>query len=210
MTDDPAFDAATSGDALTTRPPHGGASFASGVSLESLTHVFTEIQRRGGIGRGPVDAAIRHAMAFVALLPASGGVVVDLGSGGGLPGLVIAASAPAWRVHLVERRLKRVDLLRYGVNALGLGERVEVHGEDVERFVPGHRCGVDVVTARSFAPPLTVLRVARPLLRTPGTLLISDAPDGRPRWTEADLDALQLVDHGAVGGVRRVGTGPGA
>lgn len=208
MTDEPDLDAAAGGETATTRPPLEGASFASGAPRDLLVHVFTEIQRRGGVGRGPVDAAIGHALAFVPLLPAETGVLVDLGSGGGLPGLVIAVAAPDWRILLVERRLKRADLLRYGVGALGLGERVSVHGEDVERFVPDHLGEADVVTARSFAPPLTVLRVARPLLRHPGTLLVSDPPDGRARWTTADLRALDLVDVGARAGIRRVVTQP--
>lgn len=166
--------------------------------------MLTEVQRRGGIGRGPVEAAIDHALAYVAALPVQPGVLVDLGSGGGLPGLVIAAAAPDWQLHLVERRSKRADLLRYGVSVLKMGERVEVHGQDVARFVPAHGGEADVVTARSFAPPLVVVRTARPLVRVGGAILISDPPDGRARWTTADLVPLGLVDDGAAGGIRRV------
>ncbi len=106
----------------------------------------------------------------------------------------------------VERRLKRADLLQFGVRALGLGERVIVLDEDVERFVPHHLARADAVTARSFAPPLTVLRTARPLLRHPGSILVSDAPDRRARWTDQDLAVLDLVDDGSVDGIRRVVT----
>ena len=210
MTDDAFPDpAALSGDPVTTRSLTGGASFASGpglhdVRMGELRRVLGEIQRRGGIGRGSIDAAIEHALAYVAALPSTAGVLVDLGSGGGLPGLVIAVAAPAWELRLVERRAKRADFLRYGVGALGLGERVHVHAEDVERYARRAPSTADVVTARSFAPPLVVLRTACPLLRTPGLVLVSDPPDGLPRWTTEDLDALGLRDLGAVGGIRRI------
>ena len=85
--------------------------------LPVLRHVLTEIQRRGAIGRVSIDEAIAHADEYVAALPDDlhGGELVDLGSGGGLPGLVIVARRPDLRVTLVERRDKRADLLRFGV-----------------------------------------------------------------------------------------------
>lgn len=169
----------------------------------TLERVLTAIQRRGGIGRGPVHEAVAHARRFVECLPGPSGVLVDLGSGGGLPALVIAVDAPGWYVHLVERRQKRVDLLGYGVQALGLPDRVEVHGDDVERFTTGHLAVADVVTARSFAPPLAVVRTALPLLRRPGLVLVSDPPDGAPRWSPDELVQLGVQDRGALGGIRR-------
>src|SRR5438045_1711847 len=75
-----------------------------GVGPDALARVLEEIQRRGGIGRVPIDDAIAHARQFVVALPIESGVLLDLGSGGGLPGLVIAVEAPAWHVVLVERR----------------------------------------------------------------------------------------------------------
>lgn len=197
-------DAGPAGDASTTRPPETGGAFV--VSEDRVLHVLGEIQRRGGIGRGSLPEAVAHAQRYVALLPAPCGELVDLGSGGGLPGLVIAVAAPGWRVHLVERRLKRADLLEYGVGALGLRGRVSVHGEDVERFAERHAGTADVVTARSFAPPLVVLRTAVPLLRRPGLVLVSDPPDGRRRWTDGDLAGLGLVDGPPMAGIRPVRT----
>jgi 16S rRNA (guanine527-N7)-methyltransferase len=188
----------------------------------ALTRVLSEIQRRGAIGRGPIDAAIAHARRFVAVLPepVSGVdvITVDLGSGGGLPGLVIAVDRPDVRLMLIERREKRADLLRYGVRALDLTDRVEVVAADVETVITSHshqldrgsvvrgsvvRGSVDVVTARSFAPPLAVLGVAGRLLRPGGTCIISDPPDGRDRWTSSDLAALSFDDDERHDGVHR-------
>jgi len=184
----------------------------------ALTRVLSEIQRRGAIGRGPIDAAIAHARRFVGALPEPvSGVdvtVVDLGSGGGLPGLVIAADRPDLHLTLIERREKRADLLRYGVRALDLADRVEVVAADVETVItagdrgptdrgPTDRGPTDVVTARSFAPPLVVLGIAGRLLRQGGSCIISDPPDGRDRWTPGDLAALGFDDDGRHDGVHR-------
>jgi hypothetical protein len=102
--------------------------------LPVLHHVLTEIQRRGAIGRVSIDEAIAHAEQYVAALPDDlhGGELVDLGSGGGLPGLVIIARRPDFRVTLVERRDKRADLLRFGVRGLGATDRAEVVAADAE------------------------------------------------------------------------------
>lgn len=172
----------------------------------ALVRVLGEIQRRGGIGRGPVDAAVLHAEQFVAALPhdlASGARLVDLGSGGGLPGLVIACRRPDLHVTLVERRAKRADLLGYGVRALGVDDHVEVVADDVMRVVERHGGTFQVVTARSFAAPSVVLDVADRLLAHPGVLLVAEPPADAGRWATADLAATGLQDDGRQGSIRR-------
>lgn len=163
-----------------------------------------EIQRRGGIGPVAIDEAIAHARQFVDSCPSDATTAIDLGSGGGLPALVVAVDRPSLSIELVERRAKRVDLLRFGVRALGLVDRVTVVDADVRELIePVSRRSVDLVTARSFAPPLTTLEVATKLLRLGGTVLISDPPDGATRWRRADLVALGVRDDGAEQGVHR-------
>lgn len=170
---------------------------------DDLVRVLSEIQRRGAIGRGNLLDAIAHADQYVAAAPPAARTAVDLGSGGGLPALVIAVRRPELSVTLVERRAKRVDLLRFGVRALGLVDRVLVVDDDVEHWLSSGPPPVDLVTARSFAPPLTVLDIAGRLLRPGGMLLISDPPSGAPRWTATDLARLGFDDDGRVGGVHR-------
>jgi 16S rRNA (guanine527-N7)-methyltransferase len=185
---------------------------------DDLVHVLSEIQRRGAIGRTPIVEAIAHADRYVAALSCATPALatqhlVDLGSGGGLPGLVIAFRRRDLAVTLVERRSKRADLLRYGVRALDLTESViVVDGDsatlaDVLASQPDPvRRAVDVVTARSYGPPLVVLAVATPLLRAGGVVLISEPPLGGStleRWTASDLRTLGVVDDGAREGIRR-------
>ena len=68
------------------------------------------------------------------------GVAVDVGSGGGFPGLVIAAVAPGLAVHLVEARRKRADLLAEMAEALGLAN-VTAHGVRAEGSGAGGAAG---------------------------------------------------------------------
>jgi methylase of polypeptide subunit release factors len=74
------------------------------TTTELLVAVLATIRERGPIGEASLVAAVQRADAFVALVPSAAQHVVDLGSGGGLPGLVIAARRADLMVTLVERR----------------------------------------------------------------------------------------------------------
>ncbi|MEQ1688923.1 MAG: 16S rRNA (guanine(527)-N(7))-methyltransferase RsmG [Sphingopyxis sp.] len=89
-----------------------------------------------------------------------GGNWIDLGSGAGLPGLVIAILAPHWRVTLVEQRRLRCDFLRSYCADAGLGTCVKVQQLRVERLAESH---YDVISARAFAPLDRLLSLARHL-----------------------------------------------
>jgi tRNA A58 N-methylase Trm61 len=171
------------------------------VSDGDLVRVLTEVQRRGGIGPVAVPDAVAHARRYVRALgdvEAAAPRVVDLGSGGGLPALVIAVDRPSWHLLLVERRTKRADLLRFAVRALGLVDRVDVTDEDVAGLERSSLAGtVDVVTARSFAPlPVTLASAAR-LLTVGGWVAVSEPPPDA-RMPRPDLVELGLVDVGTV------------
>ena len=153
---------------------------------------------------GDVDRA--RAEQFAAALPSwveAGARVVDLGSGGGLPGLVLVSRRPDLLITLVERRAKRADLLMYGVRALDATDRVRVVAGDVRTLMTAEPASFDVVTARSFAAPAVVLEVATALLRSPGVLLVSEPPSLDDRWSPAGVADAGLVDDGRRGAVRR-------
>lgn len=73
---------------------------------------------------------------------------IDLGSGAGFPGLVIALIAPC-RVTLVESRGLRIAYLQQAIDLLGLGSRVAVAGMPLERM---DTVAADYISARAFAP----------------------------------------------------------
>lgn len=125
-----------------------------------------------------------------------GARVVDLGSGGGIPGLVIAERCPSAHVFLLDGRRQRTDALRRAVTELGwphvdvIAERAEEAGRD-ERL----RGSIDVVVARGFGPPPVVAECAAPLLRVGGWLVVSEPPgatEAAPRWPEGPCATLGL------------------
>ena len=126
--------------------------------------------RRGLIGPREVprlwERHLLNSAALAPLLPADG-VVVDVGSGAGLPGLVLAAMRPDLTTVLVEPMLRRVVWLEETVRELGLDvEVVRARAEELHG-----RVWADVVTARAVAPLERLAGWTLPLLRSGGALL---------------------------------------
>lgn len=161
---------------------------------DGLVEVLNEAQHFGFLGARPITEVIEHAGAFVEALSqlSADSRVIDLGSGGGVPGLVIAHDRPDLHVTLLDRRTKRTDFLERSVRRLGWTERVSVVGIDVAAFDPDPL--FDAAVARGFGPPAETLTVAARLVRVGGRVVISEPPTG-DRW-----DGEQL----ARAGVERV------
>ena len=176
------------------------------MPTDALLETLRQAQRFGFFGDGDMAAAAAHSEAFVAaigeLLP--GARVLDLGSGGGLPGLVLAESFPDATVVLLDRRQKRTDFLERAVRRLGW-QHVIVRAGDVRELIADVATGVvepfDVVTARGFGPPAFTLRSAANVIRSNGLIVISEPPAG-DRWPPDLVAELELVGEPA-GSVRR-------
>ena len=162
-----------------------------------LLETLRQAQRFGFFGARPMEEAVGHSASFVAALATSGPLdsIIDLGSGGGLPGLVIADSYRDTPVVLTDRREKRTDFLERAVSRLGF-QHVSVFAGDVEaicrRVESGGLAPFSAVTARGFGPPETTLRFARRLMSASGLVVISEPPTGN-RWDDALLDDLELT-----------------
>jgi 16S rRNA (guanine527-N7)-methyltransferase len=92
---------------------------------------------------------------------------IDLGSGAGFPGLVIACALVDRRgitVHLVESNAKKCAFLREAIRLIGLP--AVVHCQRIEEFAREFKGRADVVTARALAPLERLLPLAAPLLKT--------------------------------------------
>lgn len=163
-----------------------------GEQLEILTDTLRDAQRVGFVGARPIPEVIDHARRFVGALDGVSGTVVDLGTGGGVPGLVVAIDRPDLCVVLVDRRQKRTDFLERAVARLGVGHRVEVRCDDVERMATRSPGAFDAVTARGFGPPQYTLRLAARMVVPDGPIVISEPPIG-DRWDPRLLDELGLV-----------------
>ena len=121
---------------------------------------------------------------------------LDLGSGGGVPGLVLAKARPHAEWVLLDASARRTAFLVRAVAALGLAPRVQVvtgRAEELARR-EDHRASYQLVVARSFAGPAVVAECAAPLLTVGGTLVVSEPPDrqGGARWPEDGLHPLGL------------------
>ena len=137
---------------------------------------FADLLRDPGVGRGMIGRAdaervhVRHihdSLRGAVAVPPTTRDLCDLGSGGGLPGVVLAVVLPDVRVTLAERRGNRIDFLRSVVDELDLAN-VSIWGSDA-RTLPPRR--FDVVTARAFGAAATAWAVAEPLLSAAGRLL---------------------------------------
>lgn len=137
-------------------PPPASATEIFGPGLASAVEYARLLATDGMVQGviGPREAGRiweRHLLnsAVLAAAMPSGAVVVDIGSGAGLPGIPIAIARPDVRVHLVEPLRRRVVWLRFVVEALALEDRVQIlHGRAEELDpVPG-----DVVVSRAVAP----------------------------------------------------------
>jgi 16S rRNA (guanine527-N7)-methyltransferase len=111
---------------------------------------------------------------------------VDLGSGAGFPGIVIACSLVGREgatVHLVESIGKKAAFLREAVNLLQVP--AVVHPVRIEDFVKNFKAKADVVCARALAPLDDLLRLAQPLLKTGAQGLFPKGQDVEGELTRA-------------------------
>jgi 16S rRNA (guanine527-N7)-methyltransferase len=144
----------------------------------------------------------RHILDSLRAAPLLGdapGVVADLGSGAGLPGVPLAIVRPDVMFRLVETRLRRVSFLELVVDTLGLGNATVVHGQ-IQRLTPP----LDVCLARALADPIGSWRLAEPVLARDGSLLYwagrgFDPTSGTPEGVRISVSASPgLADAGPV------------
>ena len=169
---------------------------------QGLLWVLGEAQRVGALGSSPLFEIIRHASWFADAIPSDAREVVDLGSGAGVPGLIVAVVRPELRVTLVDRRQKRVDALIRAITLLDMGERVAAVCADVDkiRIEMPWRGKFDAAISRGFGPPLQTLTWSAQLVRPGGVVVISEPPNQElDRWDGVDLTAIGVVGPTRVG-----------
>jgi 16S rRNA (guanine527-N7)-methyltransferase len=158
----------------------------------ALLECLLEAQRVGAIGPAPLEQHLLHSLGFAAALagriPANA-YIVDLGSGGGIPGLVLAELLPLASLVLLEGRTMRCELLSRSIEELGIENRVSVLSSRAELAgqQPQWRGRFDAAVARGFAAPGVTAECAAPLLRVGGLLCVSEPPatGSFERWPHA-------------------------
>ncbi len=166
--------------------------------------------------RDPGAAVTGHLLDSLAAVPLlrRAGVrsLLDLGSGGGYPGLPLALALPADRALLVDSIAKKAAFLQVAAAAAGVADRVAVVAARAETLAAdrGHRERWPVVTARAVASLPDLVELAFPLL-VPGGLLVAwkraGPGDERARAAAGDRgprrrDARGGADAGVPGGPR--------
>jgi 16S rRNA (guanine527-N7)-methyltransferase len=189
--------------------------------VDGLVEWLRSAQALGFVGPGDVQAHVAHADAFVRalgqvlgdqvlgdqvlgdqvlgdqVLGEFDGRALDLGTGAGIPGLVLALRWPGSRWVLLDARQRRAEPLAGAVEQLGLASRVEVRCQRAEEAGrdPRLRESFDLVVARSFAAPGVTAECGAPFLAVGGHLAVSEPPeppnDGS-RWPAGPLAELGL------------------
>lgn len=153
--------------------------------------LVTHNEQQNLVSRGTLaNVWERHILDSAQLLrfPPATGTWLDLGTGAGFPGLIVAA---LWegQVTLVESRKLRVEFLHAAAEVLGVRERVQILCSKLEA-VPAR--SFDVISARAFAPLDKLLRLGVPF-STEKTVWI--LPKGRN--AQSELDAAHSSWQGA-------------
>jgi 16S rRNA (guanine527-N7)-methyltransferase len=162
-----------------------------------LAQLLETARRRGMLGPGPVDAHLEHAESMAsAIEPGFGGRFLDLGSGGGVPGLVLLEAWPAATGVLLDARRRRCAFLEDALRELDLAQRGSVACGRAEELARERkfRGRFDVVVARGFGAPATTAECAVGFLAPGGRLAVSEppGPERQERWPEGELAELGL------------------
>ncbi len=112
---------------------------------------------------------VEHALDSLAILPyIRPSLILDVGSGAGLPGIPIAMARPQWHVCLLDSNHKKCVFLRQAAIELRL-PNVEIVCERIESFPDDRR--FDTIVSRAFAETQHFAKVAAPLLASDGVML---------------------------------------
>jgi 16S rRNA (guanine527-N7)-methyltransferase len=191
-------------------PPEAVAVFGDAIELAQR---YAELLATDGVTRGLIgpretsrlwDRHLLNCAVVAEWLPESG-ELVDIGSGAGLPGIVLAMLRPGLHVLLLEPLLRRSVFLEECVSALGLQNATVVRSRAEDKAVAGIRA--DVVTARAVAPLDRLVGWAAALLRPGGELLAikgqaaeAELAAARPVLSRLDVRSAEVLQagHGRV------------
>lgn len=160
----------------------------------ALALVLEESRARGFLGPGPLEVHVDQALAMVSCVATPPRRFLDLGTGGGVPGLVLALAWAHSRAVLLDASVRRLAFVRWAVTQLDLEARCEVVAARAEdaAWTDALRGRLDLVVARGFGAPALVAECAVGLLRVGGQLVVTEPRDGRPeaRWPPEPVAGL--------------------
>ena len=130
----------------------------------------------------PVDALIKHVIDCLAIIPhLPSGALLDIGTGAGLPAVIIAICQPERSCTALDSNQKKIRFIKQISSELGLSNM-----QPIASRIEAHEASYDVVTSRAFASLIDFVAVAQPRLADNGYLC---AMKGKAP-SEEELDAL--------------------
>ncbi len=187
--------------------PRGTSSKAALAESQATLQRYEAILKREGDTRGLLgpreleivwDRHILNCLTLVELIPLNS-TVADIGSGAGLPGIVLAIARPDLAVTLVEPTLRRVEFLNETKAELNLENLSIIQGR-AEDLIKGQK--FEIVTARAVAPMKKLLNLCLPLLKPGGYLLalkgekanieLTEALEQISKWNATSLGVVKL------------------
>jgi 16S rRNA (guanine527-N7)-methyltransferase len=160
-----------------------------------LLALLAEAQDLGLIGPGALEGHLDHSQAWADALGVAPSRFLDIGTGGGVPGLPLAMIWPDVEAILLDSRHRSIAWVEECVARLGwelrvtaICERAELVGRD-----PELRESFPLVVARGFGAPAVTAECGAPLVEVGGRLSVSEPPGGDPsRWPPEQLEILGL------------------
>jgi 16S rRNA (guanine527-N7)-methyltransferase len=147
------------------------------------------------------DAVVRHLLDSLSVVPAWHALagadpprsVLDLGTGGGFPGAVLAVAWPGSRVLMVDSTGKKVRAVAQCLAAAGIAnaETRQVRGEQMPALFPETRCAFDLCVARAVAPAPQLVRELAPLVAPGGFVLLMKGDPPADEVAAAEREAAR-------------------
>ena len=161
-----------------------------GTIAARLEAILLEARTLGFLGPGPVDEHVRRALDLGGAATGPPRRALDLGSGGGVPGLVLMLLWPGSAWVLLEANKRRAGFLEQALAGLELSGRARVRCERAETAARTDLRGTfDRVVARGFGGPAVTAECGSAFLNPGGRMIVAEPPGGEPsRW---DIPGLQ-------------------
>lgn len=168
--------------------------------IAALDDAWQPARAAGVLGSASVTELVEHTAGFASAVcsafsaesAAFDGSIIDVGTGAGVPGVLLACLLPAATVTLVDASERRLDHVRRAARAADVADRLTVlHARaDALGHDPRHRGTYDAAVARLLGPPAESLELLLPLVRNAGLVVASTAEDQGPMWRQLPLERL--------------------
>lgn len=182
-----------------------GIRFTPEFQRSIFGQVQESLNRSAALGfLGAMDLAdqVAHGLGFAAaaqsIREAPPDTVLDMGTGGGIPGLVLRACWPSSYLVLLDSNERRTEFLFTEVahwEGRGRTQVVRARAEEAGRS-EALRENFELVTARAFGSPGVTAECGSAFVAVGGLLVVSEPPVGESRWSVEGLVGLGLLDAG--------------